>query len=61
MSAEWFLWGGFWFSVVWHAFSWWLFKVTFDQANEAAPMSLAIMNLGLSGVALCGFGLIVSS
>ena len=61
MNAEWFLWGGFGFSVVWHLVSWFVAWAAWDIADESAPMILAIINLGLSAVALCGFGLIASS
>ena len=54
--SDFFLWGGFVFSVLWHGFSWIWMKVSGEDTDKTDVMTIAMINLGLSGVALCGFG-----
>ena len=59
MSGEWFLWGGFVFSCLWHFLSWATNKFKYDESQEGIGIPLVLMNLGLSGVSLCAFGYLV--
>ena len=56
--SEFFLWGGFILSCLWHLFSWVWMTTSGPDTDETVPMTLAMINLGLSGVALCGFGFV---
>ncbi len=63
-----FLWGGFVFTLLWHGVSWTndKFPVSDDDSNFYEKQTLfyeketlyvlRLLNIGLSGVALCGFG-----
>ena len=56
-----FLWGGFVFTLLWHGVSWTndKFPVSDDDSNfyeKETLYVLRLLNIGLSGVALCGFG-----
>ena len=56
MSADFFLSGGFVFSLLWHGLSWWVIIDSGRNSDSDTKVNLALINLGLSGVALCGFG-----
>ena len=57
--SDFFLWGGFVFSLLWHLVSWLKVFINSDDTN-VIPIhhrdAIALINLGLSGVALCVFG-----
>jgi len=53
VSADFFLWGGF-FSLLWRGFSWMGIQESFSA--EITDVTLGIINVGLSDVALCCFG-----
>ena len=54
MSADFFLWGGFLCSLVWHLDSWRWVRTREGDSREVRLVSQ--LNNGLSGVALCCFG-----
>ena len=56
MSADFFLWGGFVFTLLWHLWSWACMTIRNPDSDQASVQTLCLINLGLSGVALCMFG-----
>ena len=57
--SDFFLWGGFVFTLLWHSFAWRMFIVGPNNGTafeKEFQMYVAIINLGISGVALCCFG-----
>ena len=54
VRGEWFLWGGFVFSCLWHLQAHLFARVVPDE-----QLTIGYINLGLSGVAFCAFGYLV--
>ena len=53
--SDFFLWGGFVFTLLWHGISWLVFRDLYHSDSDT-EVQLAVTNVGLSGVALCCFG-----
>jgi len=60
MSAEWFLWGGLVISGLWHVASWFVWTMPTEVNDMFGPMAVAMLNMGLSAVSVCGFGYLLS-
>ncbi len=56
--VEFFMWGGFIFCAMWHVISLLLLWTDEERKDNIFIMSALIMNLGLSGVSLCYFGVL---
>mgnify|MGYP000882259663 CR=1 FL=1 len=52
------MWGGFIFCAMWHVISLLLLWTDEERKDNIFIMSALIMNLGLSGVSLCYFGML---
>jgi len=56
--VEFFMWGGFIFCAMWHVISLLLLWTDEERKDNIFIMFALIMNLGLSGVSLCYFGML---
>ena len=57
--SDFFLWGGFVFTLLWHGISWLVFGDLYQSDSNTVAgyeVQLAFTNVDLSGVALCCFG-----
>ncbi len=56
--SDFFIWGGFVYCVIWHLFAiFWNHTETLPSKTTVEIMNSAMMNIGLSGVCLCYFGM----
>ena len=55
---DFFMWGGFVFCAMWHLLSLLLLWTDGERKDNIFIMSALTMNLGLSGVSLCYFGML---
>lgn len=53
-----FMWGGFVFCVIWHVISLLLLWSEFPRNPESSDLLALGINVGLSGVSLCYFGML---